>query len=189
MTPQTIANEFLDLWEKAHDGSQPDYDRLATQFAVFAGDEVSGSDVFRELKANRIARGWPNPPDDPPRHIDPKTGMKMKTLVPTIEGAIITLWRAGLQKHMRALSGRLNIRFWLGTSIAAARIAEGTGALGLIATNARAGAGNRRLNCRHHDKLLCVRSSSRCRCVSRRCLAARSRNALRSNVGIACGGV
>jgi hypothetical protein len=83
---RAIANEFLDLWERAHDipdGAKPDYDRLKSKLAIFAGEtDVNFDALRRELYEGRKARGWP----------DPKPG----TIQPSIEGAIISLWIAGL---------------------------------------------------------------------------------------------
>jgi hypothetical protein len=93
-TPQAIANEFLDLWEKAHnvsDGGQPDYDGLKDKFAIFTGKAVSMGDaraVAHELHKGRKARGWPNPKPAPPGKF---------SIEPTIEAAIMGLWLAGLR--------------------------------------------------------------------------------------------
>jgi hypothetical protein len=88
-TPQTIASEFLNLWEKAHDvpdGDHPDYDGLRDKFAIFTGKAVSMGDasaVAHELHKERQARGWPDP--------------NPKTIEPSIEGAIMALWLGGLR--------------------------------------------------------------------------------------------
>jgi hypothetical protein len=86
MDIQAIANELLDLWEKAHDipdGAVPDYDRLKKQYAIFAGADVDLNELHRALQESRKARGWSDSRPD--------------TLEPTIESAIINLWRVGLR--------------------------------------------------------------------------------------------
>jgi hypothetical protein len=84
MDPQTIANEFLRQWRKAHlVGGRPDYDVMADRFAIFSG-EVSADvvrDVGRVLHAERIKRGWPGP----------------RLNEPSIEEVIVDLWTVTLR--------------------------------------------------------------------------------------------
>jgi hypothetical protein len=85
-----VANEFLNLWEKAYrecDDAHPDYSRLSTKFALFTGGPIACSEahaVATELHKGRQERGWP----------DPQAG----TIDPGIEGAIMMLWLGGLRK-------------------------------------------------------------------------------------------
>jgi hypothetical protein len=39
MSPQTIATEFLDQWERAHSRRPVDYDRLMAKYAAYTGQD------------------------------------------------------------------------------------------------------------------------------------------------------
>jgi hypothetical protein len=94
--PQTIATEFLDQWDRAHQASAPSgemYRALGEKFALYTG-QVSCAEadaVRRALHAGRIARGWPEP--------DPKL------LQVTIEAGIFVLWLGALRSLARREHG------------------------------------------------------------------------------------
>jgi hypothetical protein len=84
---EAIAAEFLDQWEKVHSGGTPDqadYARLATRYAIYTGQVSLGEagEAEEALRADRIARGWPDP--------RPAPSGSMST-EPTIEAAIMML--------------------------------------------------------------------------------------------------
>jgi hypothetical protein len=83
-----LAGALLDAWEEAHRGPDVDYGKLKRRFVLVSGAPVWGGEaeeVHAELIRQRKERGWYEPD---PKRIDPG-----------IEGAIYSLWLAGLREQ------------------------------------------------------------------------------------------
>jgi hypothetical protein len=104
LNAKEIAAQFLDLWAEEHvDNDLPNYNRLQAQLvsAAWAPSASEVDAVRAELGKQRRERGWPDP--------KPASPGKM-SIEPTIEGAIMVLWRLGLQQDTERLTKRQDAR-------------------------------------------------------------------------------
>jgi hypothetical protein len=105
LNAKDIAAQFLDLWAEEHsDNDQPNYQLLRDKFVAIGDMAINASEVDAvrdELRKQRRERGWPDP--------KPPSPGKM-SIEPTIEGAIIALWRWGMQQDTEALAKRQEAR-------------------------------------------------------------------------------